>query len=355
MFPRIRLIDSHPDAEFIGLWDPREDLRAVYAHEHGIHVFASEEELLAAEPNLVILEGLDHHNPAVATRLARAGIDLLIEKPGASQLGVMRELVDAVGETPVHAQIGYMLRNSPTMPWLREVLASGVLGDITLARFHATSPVGCAAEIWQSLPGDIGGVTYTDGCHMVDVIQELFGQPQAVQALVKRLSTGPVARSQFYKKDIFAGLGTEEEFGIGTLVHEDVSASVFDYGDKLVTFDVTGWKACGWVEGWRIELFGTNGTVYSGLMPAWGRLNVASPRAGYSAGWHTFEHDDDDLDPAEFTLVPDVTYTTELFELIDRLVAGDRSQDGLRQGLRVIETLDAVFRSSRADGARVSL
>jgi predicted dehydrogenase len=355
VFPRIELIQGHPSADFIGLWEPDSVLRATYAGNFGFPMFDSADDLIAASPDLVIVEGLDHQNPEVVKRLAAAGCDLLIEKPGANRLVDMESMVESVRGTRVHAQIGYMLEYSPALAYLRSVLDSGVLGDITLARFHASSPVGCAAELWQSLPDDEGGVTYTDGCHMVDIIHLLFGRPNGVQALVKRLESRASAQSQYYKRNVFAGLGSAQEFEIGSLMHEDCSATVFDYGDKLVTFDVTGWEARGWVEGWRIELYGTNGTIFAGLMPPWARVNVATARAGYDAGWHSFEGEAEVLDPSQYTLVPDATYTRELHDLIDRLRSGDRSQAGLERGLAVVQMLEAAFRSSRALGQRVDL
>lgn len=354
VFSRIDLLQDRSDARLIGLWEPDPVLRARHATDPRLHVFDTVDEFFSAAPDLAILEGMDRQNPDAAIDLAKAGIDLLIEKPGAVDPDRMRALVDALATTGVHAEIGYMLRHSPAMVHLRALLESGVLGSVTLARCYASSPVGCAAEPWQSQPEGIGGITYTIGCHMVDVIQQLFGVPEAVSSTMHRASTGATARSRFYKDDVFGGLGEERDFTLGRLEFEDSSSSVLVYPDSLVTLDVTGWDAHGWVEGWRIEIVGTNGTVYAGLLPGWVRLRLARPSGGYEAGWHEICVPEAEVDSATLTLAPDPTYATELDQLLSRIARGDRSQQGLADGLAVIETLDSLYRSAADNGRRVA-
>jgi predicted dehydrogenase len=353
VFPRLALLRGRAGIEVTGLHEPEERVRRHIAREYAIPELRSLEELVATEPDLAIVEGLDRDNPGYVRALAAAGCDLLIEKPGAPGPAEMRELTEAVARAGVHAQVGYMLRHSPVVPRLKALVDDGVLGEITLARFHASSPVGCAAEIWQSLPEDIGGVAYTDGCHMVDLILHLLGRPSFVQGLVKRLPPGRTALSRQFKPDVLAGLGGVQTFELGTLVHEDVAGAILEYADKIAVFDVTGWEAHGWVEEWRIELYGTRGTVAAGLLPPWMRLYLDEPLGERDRGWHEFRAAAAP-DSAALTLVPDVTYETEMEELLARLDRGERSHDELRHGLAVVETLDALYRSAADQGRRVS-
>jgi predicted dehydrogenase len=354
VFPRLELLAGRPDVELVGLHEPERRVREAVAARYGVEAAGSVEELAGRRPDLAIVEGLDHENPDYAVELARAGCDLLIEKPGANRVSRMREMVEAVAATPVHAQVGYMLRSSPVVPRLKALLEGGALGAVTLARFHAAAPVGCAAEIWQSLPDDEGGVLYTDGCHMMDLILHLLGRPVAVQGLVKRLPPGPEAVSRQFKPDVLAGLGEVRTFRLGELVHEDCAGALLDFRDTLAVLDVTGWEAHGWVEEWRIELYGTRGTAYAGLMPPWLRVFRSEEAGGALAGW-------EELRPsgaptgAAVSLVPDVSYQTELEALLARLRRGERDQAGLRHALAVVETLTAIFRSSADAGRRVEL
>lgn len=353
VFPRLALLRDREGIEVTGVHESVEAVRRHIAERYGIPALGSVDELVETGPDLVVVEGFDHENPAYVSTLAAAGCDLLIEKPGAPGPERMREMVAAVEAADVHAQIGYMLRHSPVVPRLKAIVDEGVLGEITLARFHASSPVGCAAEIWQSLPADIGGVTYTDGCHMMDLILHLLGRPSAVQGLVKRLPRGRTAVSHQFKPDVLSGLGGDRTFELGTLEHEDVSGAILDYDDKVAVFDVTGWEAHGWVEEWRIELYGTRGTASAGVLPPWLRLYLNERVGDRDVGWHEFRTTGAP-DSAALTLVPDITYQAEMDDLLARLERGDRDPRGLRDGLAVVETLDALYRSAADDGRRVA-
>jgi predicted dehydrogenase len=353
VFPRLALLCGRDDVEVTGIHEPVAEVRRRIAGQYEISELGSVEELVETRPDLVIVEGFDHENPEYVPALAQAGCDLLIEKPGAPGPEQMRAMADEVVRAGVHAQIGYMLRHSPVIPRLKAIVDEGVLGEITLARFHASSPVGCAAEIWQSLPDDIGGVTYTDGCHMMDLILHLLGAPRSVQGLVKRLPRGRTAVGHQFKPDVLSGLGGDQTFELGALVHEDVSGAILDYDDKVAVFDVTGWEAHGWVEEWRIELYGTRGTLSAGVLPPWMRLYLNEPVGDRDAGWHEFRTTGAP-DSAALTLVPDMTYQAEMDDLLARLQRGERDQAGLLHGLAVVETLDAIFRSAADDGRRVA-
>jgi len=130
---------------------------------------------------------------------------------------------------------------------------------------------------------------YTDACHLVHIIVRLLGMPVEVRGKILRLPEGEPVIAHGFKKDTLSGLGDTVEMPIGGLVYEDVGAAVFDYGDKLVTMDLTGWEAHPWVEAWRIELYGANGTLHVGLQPPWYKLYVRNPKAGYEPGWHNWE------------------------------------------------------------------
>ena len=81
----------------------------------------------------------DHHDCAViatpaqfhvpmATRLAAAGVHLLIEKPLSVSLDGLAELREAIRESRVVAMVGYTHRSNPVLRSMREYLLAGQLG-----------------------------------------------------------------------------------------------------------------------------------------------------------------------------------------------------------------------------------
>lgn len=351
IFPRYELLRQRDDVELVGLYEPDEHLAQALSQRFGIPAVASAEEALDLPGvRMVVIEGWDTANPDYAMAALRRNLAVLLEKPGAPNLEAMHRLVQAASESHGIFQIAYMLRQSPVVPFLKKILQDDILGPITLARFHAASPVGCAAEIWQSVPGDLGGVIYTDGCHMVDTIYQLFGLPRSVKGMLLKLEKGPTVVANYFKPNTLSDLGGREEMPLGNLMFEDGGAAIFDYEDKLVTFDVTGWEAHPWVEAWKIEIYGTDGTVHAGLQPPWYKLYLQNPKPGWRLGWHTWEGFG--VEGAGNSLVVDEGYTLEMEGFLRRIHAGDtNNQPWLAEADGVIAMLDAVFRSNKQNQA----
>lgn len=351
IFPRYEILAAEPDVKVVGCYDPDANLTAALERQYGLKAFASAEELLDQPGvNFVIIEGWEPHNPGYVRQAIRRSQAVLLEKPGAPNLPEMRALIDEVRHKAIVFQVGYMMRFSSAVTMTRRILAENVLGPITLARFHAAAPVGGAAELWQSVPGDMGGAVYTDGCHMVDIIIHLLGMPQRVKGMLLKLPPGPPVLAHGFKKDTLAGLGETVEMPLGNLMYEDAGAAILDYGDKLVTFDLTGWEAHPWVEAWSVELYGTDGTLFMGLQPSRYRLYIRNPKPGYAPGWHTWEN----LEGSHVgnSLVVDERYQGEIQHMLNRIRAWDTDNaPWLAEAEGVVAIMDAIFRSAQQDNA----
>jgi predicted dehydrogenase len=332
-----------------GFYERDQEIAARFAQETGLLRFDDAEELLRTYPDLVIIEGLDTEVPALATAAAPYARALLIEKPGAPNRTAMDQLVEQLGRHNIEVEVGYHLHYSDGLELCQEILGSGALGQVTLARFHAGCPIGCGDELWQSIPGDLGGVTYTDGCHMVELILSTLGKPHSVRGAIKRLSGGTTVTSDVVKRDLFAGLGGTAEVRVGDLMYEDVGAAILFYPNKIATFDVTAWEATDWVEDWRMEYYGTNGTLTVTPTPPKSRMFLRNSRAGYRAGETTFSGSGGPRGP-EVSLVPDADYQRQLTSLVERLRRDQpASQRSLRTAQAVVHVLDAIYRSSQED------
>ena len=351
IFPRVQLLAEQPDVTLAGCYDPDPALRAGVAERCNLPAFDSLDALLDQPGvNFVVAEGWDTANPAIVLEALKRKQAVLVEKPGAPSLAQTQTLVRAVREAQVPFQVGYMLRFSSVVETIADLLAQDVLGDITLARFHAASPVGCAAEQWQSVPGDMGGVVFTDGCHMVDIIVNLLGIPRSVKGALLKLPEGRTVLSHGFKAHTLSELDETVEMPLGGLMYEDGGVAVLEYDDKLAVYDVTGWEAHPWVEAWRIELYGTNGTLHAGLNPAWHRLYVRNAVEGYAPGWHSWS-DLQELGVAN-SLVVDDNYRREMQHMLDRVRRWDTDNDQwLHEAHGTIAILDAMFRSAAQNDA----
>jgi predicted dehydrogenase len=129
-------------------------------------------------------------------------------------------------------------------------------------------------------------------------------------------------------------------------VHEDVASAVLFYPDKDAVFDMTAWEAHGWVEAWRIELFGTDATLMAGLNPAWYRLEVRRSHPQYDRGTHKRGFADA-VRTAELSLVVDPSYTGEMSAFLGSVLKSSSDQSELRSAATTLEVLHAIYQSSQ--------
>lgn len=351
IFPRIDLLKAQPDVTVVGCYDPDAALAKGIEQRCGITAYESADTLLDQPGvNFVLIEGWDTDNPDYVRAAVRRGQAVMLEKPGAPNLPEMQRLMDDIRGAAVPFQVGYMLRFSAAVAHIRRFLADGVLGQITLARFHAAAPVGGAREVWQSVPGDMGGVVFTDGCHMVDIIIHLLGLPRSAKGMLLKLPKGEPVLAHGFKRDTLSELDVTVEMPTGDLMYEDAGVATLDFGDKLAVFDVTGWEAHPWVEAWRVELYGTNGTLHAGLTPAWYRLYVRNPLGNYEPGWQSWEA----LESLGVgnSLVVDNNYSAEIAHMLDRVRRWDTDNAvWIAEAEGVIAVLDAIFKSAQSGDA----
>jgi predicted dehydrogenase len=347
IFPRLSLCLQYPDVDVVGVYDSDPQLSEAIGQKYNIPIAHAVDDLFTGGScDLVIIEGHDPENPGYVRQALGRTRMLLIEKPGAPNLAQMETMAKEIEQAGIHAQLGYMYNYSPVIGKVEKILASGVLGHLTLARFHAGAPVGGAAEIWQSLPEDMGGVLYTDGCHMLALVVRLLGKPQAVTGRLLKISNGPEVIADIYKQDTLAGLGAETRLILGKQRYEDAGAAILEYENMLATFDVTGWEAHNWVEAWSMELFGTDGTLQVSLVPPGFRLWVRRPHENYDRGWHTWQGIDTAAGSGA-SLVVDENYANEMIDLLARLRT-DAPPDytALHDGLAVVSIADSVYRKA---------
>jgi predicted dehydrogenase len=323
IFPRVELLRERPDVELIGFCEAEPGLAQRLAAATGLRAFGDPAELLAERIDLAVVEGLDPEVPVLARAAARAGArGLLLEKPGAATPSEFFDLADELRALGAVVEVGYELHYSDAVRWCREALRDDVLGQLTLARVHGGCPVGAGAELWQSLPEDLGGLVYTEGSHMIEIMCDLLGEPDRAMASVRRLPPRPAVGSLVYKADLFSESRSGVPVAVGGLQHEDVAAAIFEYPDKIVTFDVTAWEPTTWCAQWAIELYGTNGSLRAIPDPAEVQLTLRSPAGAFGAGTTVLRAP---TEPGKRSLIE--TYRRQLDSLLARLTTGAAAGD----------------------------
>jgi len=134
----------HPEKiRFLAVAEPDVERRQQFAAQHQItpeYQFESWEHLLErghpstgsgqrlGQAALVCTQDQQHTAPTLAA--LRAGYDVLLEKPMATTADECRQLVDVAEETGRQLHICHVLRFTKHFTKMREIIQSGVLGDI---------------------------------------------------------------------------------------------------------------------------------------------------------------------------------------------------------------------------------
>jgi len=155
-----------------------------YAARLGIPRSAGSYEALLRDPDVdaVYIPLPNSFHKEWAIRAARAGKHVLCEKPLALNAADAQEMVMACREAGVKLAEAFQWRHHPQAQRTREMLRSGVIGDLRLIEAGFTFPLNEGQNVrWQPALG--GGVVYDVGCYPIALARFMTGQePLSVTA-----------------------------------------------------------------------------------------------------------------------------------------------------------------------------
>lgn len=172
-----------PEARLVALADPLiARTRQVAAELEVEHAFASLEEMLTLkEVDCVIIAAPDKFHAAAISMAAKAGKDILSEKPLALNVGDASAALASVASAGVRLQVGFMRRYDPGYLAAREKIEAGEIGEPvifkSLGRDRDAPPI-AAYEAKLN-----GMLLYNNTIHDFDLARWLMGDEVAeVQA-----------------------------------------------------------------------------------------------------------------------------------------------------------------------------
>ena len=214
----------------------------------------------------VCIETEDRALTKYALMAAEKNLHIQMDKPGGISNADFNKLIDLVSEKKLAFQTGYMYRYNPEVLKLKEDIKNGKLGDIISveAQMNCTHS-GIKREWLNNYPG---GMLYFLGCHMIDLVYSIMGEP---------LEIVPLSCSS----------------GVDGITSKDIGMVVFKYKNGLSFAKSTAIEVGGF-ERRQIVVVGTKGTVQISPLEWYSdKLNgVVSPqitgvRESYSFDWYT--------------------------------------------------------------------
>jgi 1,5-anhydro-D-fructose reductase (1,5-anhydro-D-mannitol-forming) len=187
-----RAAEEHPETEIVAVWDEDQARGQAEAESRNVPFFASLDDLLA-QPNIdaVIVDSPTSMHHAVIIAAAKAGKHIFAEKVIAATLREAEEIVAAVERADVAFVVSMRRLTDPPTVAIRELIAQGVLGDLTLVRVRDSHsgalrtearPEGFLPAHFYSLEQAQGGALI-DLCHPVYLTRAFLGRPDGVSAI----------------------------------------------------------------------------------------------------------------------------------------------------------------------------
>ena len=177
--------EKHPDARLVAVADVRPDAASALAARFGCPAFASPEKLFEAGPAFdaaILCTPPDTHE-RLTLALVRRGVHVLCEKPFTFTGGSARAMARAAGEAGALLTMGSKFRYVADVIRAKELIASGLIGEVVLFENAFTARVDMKAR-WNSDPAvSGGGVLIDNGTHSVDLMRYFLGPLAEVHAV----------------------------------------------------------------------------------------------------------------------------------------------------------------------------
>lgn len=182
-------VRDNPDLLAMAVWDEDPQRGREQAEERGLP-FEPDLSAALAYPGVeaVVVNSATSMHHEVLMAAARAGKHIFTEKALTITIEEATEVMRAVEDSGVRFMISLPSRTRPEILFARKVLDEGLLGDVTLMRARIAHSA--ALDRWfhggsawfgdEQLAG--GGAFFDLGCHRVDVMRWLMGEPVSVVA-----------------------------------------------------------------------------------------------------------------------------------------------------------------------------
>lgn len=191
---------QNPEAELVAVWDEDQVRGRVEAEKRGLPFVPDLDALLADRSiDAVVVDTPTNLHTQVITRAARAGKHIFTEKAltiTTEEATLVRNEVRAAG---VRFMISLPSRCRPEILFARHAIEQGWLGTVTEMRARVAHMA--ALDHWfgpapdhsgNAWFGDVqmagGGAFFDLGCHRVDIMRWMLGEPRSVVARMNNLS-----------------------------------------------------------------------------------------------------------------------------------------------------------------------
>ena len=164
-----------------------------FLKEKHCKLFDSLDDCIKEKPTFAIITNETHLHVKTALKLAKAGINLFIEKPLSNSLNGIKELLNITNKKKLVTLIGCNFRFHPSIKIIKEIINSGELGRIISVRVENGSflPNWHPFENYQqtyAAKENLGGGVILTNIHEIDYLYWFFGNIHEVYSITGNFS-----------------------------------------------------------------------------------------------------------------------------------------------------------------------
>jgi predicted dehydrogenase len=154
------------------------------SEEHSIPFYFNSVEALVSSPEIdavfIVSANSQHHGETILA--ANAKKHVLVEKPMAVNFLQAKEMIEACEKNNVKFMTGHMLRFSPLLQRMKEIVNSGIIGEITFAQSHFVYDALLSQRKWLLDKKNAGGGPLFDiGIHCLDSMRFVLNDDQVIK------------------------------------------------------------------------------------------------------------------------------------------------------------------------------
>jgi predicted dehydrogenase len=329
-----KAIADIPDAELVAVYDRNPEKAKAFSERFSCEAHGDLDEFLSCDTTIVTVctPSGAHLEPGMA--VANAGKHVIVEKPVEVRTEKIDQLIECCDKNGVQLIAVFQRRFNASVQQLKQAVDQGRFGKIALCeasiKWWRTQEYYDSAGWRGTWALDGGGVLMNQGIHTIDLLLHMLGDVKSVCA--------------------YTGLVAHENIEV-----EDVAVAILEF-ESGVKGIIQGTTACWSKEGLpaQVQLCGDKGTAlmsddrfdiweFAEKMPG-DEAMVASGKSEQKAAGAA--------DPKAI----DYTWHKRNFEDALKAIDDGRicSTNG-REGRRAVELIEAIYRSAKHHGTKVSL
>lgn len=189
---KITVYRNSIDYEVVGIAEPDEKLRDSaknHAAYRGLNWMSVQELLNIKDLDVVLIETQVRDSLEYALMCVQAGKHIHLDKPAGESLELFERILKSADRQKLIVQMGYMYRYNPAWLLLKDFHRRGWLGDIFEVHAVMSKVIGDQDRI--ELAQYAGGTMFELGCHLIDLVVDLLGEPVGTHSFHRHSGAQP--------------------------------------------------------------------------------------------------------------------------------------------------------------------